>query len=155
MANGCFVGEKRAYCWNVDSNVGPGQPNKPEDVQLVQFAYACLAVNNKNPVKDAKLRAAASAVVPGAAYSGSPSDPLSVAIREHQRVRGGTQDGVVSSIKNTSGFYSASTSWMLCPLNGHISDALGVQWPHIDKHSKCPAQLKAASLRVLAPAGAS
>jgi hypothetical protein len=46
----------------------------------------------------APLKALAAKVVPGALYTGGATDPLTLAIKEHERGRGGTQDGHVSSM---------------------------------------------------------
>jgi hypothetical protein len=148
MANGILMGPQ--FTWNIETNVGPGCPNKIEDVQLVQLGYLCKANNPKIPATPEE-KAIYGAVVPGSAYSGSPSDPLTIAIKYHQKLRGGTQDGHVSSIKNTTngGYYSGNIAWMLLALTNNIADALGDHWPRLDKHPQCPAALKAASLRVL------
>jgi hypothetical protein len=148
MAKGMIVDPK--FIWNTDANVGPGCPNKPEDVQLVQLGYACSANNPKNPAS-AEEKAAFGAVVPGASYTGAPNDPLTIAIKLHQKNRGGTQDGVVSSIKSNTGTYAAGMTWIMIALNNNIADALGGSWPYLDKHPQCPKTLRDASLRVLTP----
>lgn len=88
------------------------------------------------------------AVVPGAVYTGTSSDPLSVAIRWAQKERGGTQDGHVSVI-GTTGVYAPDISWMLIGLDNNIADVLGANWPFLDRHALCPAALKAVVNRVL------
>lgn len=151
MAQGIIVGNQAKFYWNIDANVGPGMPNKTEDVQLVQLAYACVATNPKET--NAEFKAAAAKVKPGDAYNGANNDPLSVVIRMHQKLRGGTQDGVVSSIKSSSGVYAASTTWMLVPLNNHIFDVMGANWPRLSRHAQCPSALREASNRVLSVYG--
>jgi hypothetical protein len=39
----------RAFRWNLTANVGPGQPNKLDDVELVRFGYICMRQNLKFP----------------------------------------------------------------------------------------------------------
>src|SRR5262245_46832763 len=39
-------GEDDFFFWNVSANVGVNSPNKPEDVQLVQFGYFAMSVLN-------------------------------------------------------------------------------------------------------------
>jgi hypothetical protein len=130
----------------------PGCQNNPEDVQLVQLGYACAAVNPKSPAS-AEEKEAWAAVKPGASYTGAETDPLSIAIKLHQKNRGGTQDGVVSSIKSESGIYqnAPKKTWIMVALNNNIADVLGGNWPFLEKHGQCPAELKAASVRVLSP----
>lgn len=148
MAKGmCIDGDLNRFYWNTHANVGPCCPNKPEDVQLIQLAYACKASNPKS-VMDPATRAIYAAVVPGATYTGSPNDPLSIAIRTHQKQLGGIQDGVVSSMKSSSGMYSADKAWMLVALNNNIADVLGNQWPFIDRHPSCPPTLRDLVARV-------
>ncbi len=146
MAKGMII-EPR-YFWNLDSNVGPGCPNKIEDVQLVQLGYACKAMNPKVPPSPEE-RATYGKVVPGAPYFGSPDDPLSVAIKFHQSRRTGTKDGIVSSMKNSTGSYGPDMVWIIGALNNNIADVMGADWPRLEKHPQCPSALKAASLRVL------
>ena len=148
MAKGmCIDGDLNRFYWNTHANVGPCCPNKPEDVQLIQLAYACKASNPRS-VLDPATRAIYAAVVPGATYTGSPNDPLSIAIRTHQKQLGGIQDGVVSSMKSSSGMYSADKAWMLVALNNNIADVLGNQWPFIDRHPSCPPTLRDLVARV-------
>jgi hypothetical protein len=133
------------FFFNISGNVGPNCPNKPEDVQLVQFAYFAMA-QNKLPEIPPDLMAAAGAVVPGAPYSGSPNDPLTIAIRADERARGGTQDGHISVVRGNLQTYSADNFYLLVRLVNHIRKLLGKDFPRIDKHPKCPPQL-AASVR--------
>lgn len=148
MAHGILLGPQKIFFWNVDAHVGPGCPNKPEDVQLVQFGYYCMARNpaaNNTPQE----KAAYKAVVPGAPYSGAANDPLTIAIKTHQAVRGGTQDGRVSPIQNASGSYGEK-SWMIIPLVNSIKDVNRQAWPNIQRAQKCPAALAAVAERTFA-----
>lgn len=140
MAKGIMAGSENRFFWNLDANVGPGCPNKLEDVHLVQLAFFCKANNPKYPVTPEE-KAAYSAVVVGAYYNGAPNDPLSIAIKTLQKVKGGIQDGRISSIKSSSGMYAEDHTWLLVPLNNNMSDALGVDWPLLDRHPKCTLEL--------------
>ncbi len=135
-------------CWNVDAHVGPGCPNKLEDVQLVQYGYYCMSRSySLPPGLTPAEQAVIAAVVPGAPYSGSPTDPLTLAIKAHQRVRGGTQDGRVSPFTSASGYYSEQT-WMIISLIGRMMNYCPNIYPRLDKGPMCPPALAAASRRI-------
>lgn len=146
MAQGTMISSK--FYWNLDANVGPGCPNKTDDVQLVQLGYFCLG-NNPKVSLPASERAAYLAVTPGAPYTGTPDDPLTVAIKLHQKRRGGIQDGRVSTIKNNTGFYDSTFIWMIMQLDNSIALSLGDAWPHLDKHPRCPGALRDAAVQTL------
>jgi hypothetical protein len=139
MATGILLDFGRFY-WNIDANVGIGCPNKAEDVHLVQLAFHCRA-NNPKLSANKEEQAIFSAVIPGAPYSGSPMDPLSIAIKFAQKQRGGVQDGRVSKMK-PEGMYSPGVTWMLVGLNNNMVDILGGMWPFLDRHPKCTPALK-------------
>lgn len=140
-------GSKHAIFYlNLDANVGVNSPNRPDDVQLVQFGFYAMAVRNKD--LPASERAAYVKVIPGAAYTGAPNDPLTIAIRTHQAARGGTQDGHVS-VMNANLTYidgHASRSFQLAPLVNSIRFVTAGDYPRIDRHPMCPSLLKAAVL---------
>lgn len=69
MACGTILGENKRFFWNLEGNVGPGCPNKLEDVQLVQLGFYCKA-NNPKYMANAEAKAIYGAVVPGAPYTG-------------------------------------------------------------------------------------
>lgn len=135
-------GEQRRFFWNVSANVGVVSPNKADDVQLVQLAYACAAFGaNFDPA----TRAIFAAVVPGAPYSGQEADPLTRAIRAHQKHRGGVQDGHVSVLTNlVTATYDGKNSFMIVSLNTQMRQQLVGYFPRLDKHAKCPALVRAA-----------
>jgi hypothetical protein len=137
MARG-MVSTNGIFLWNVDAHVGQGCPNKVDDVQLVQLGYFCLAKDQAAGVSP-QDRITLSKVVPGAAYNGSASDPLTVAIKLHQKLRGGVQDGKVSPVQP-----SISYNWMLITLDASMQRTLGQYWPRLDLHPNCPAALRAA-----------
>jgi hypothetical protein len=147
MATGKMLDGGR-FCFNVDSHVGPGCPNKTDDVQLVQFGYYCMTRSNYAPfgLTPAEM-AIIKTVVPGAPYTGSPTDPLTLSIKAHQRARGGTQDGRVSPFTNASGFYGEQT-WMIISLVVNIIIVYSELYPRLDKAPNCPPVLAATVRRM-------
>lgn len=141
-------GAGRRFAWNLSANVGVSSPNNADDVQLVQLGYACAQYGTNF---DAATRAIFATVMPGAPYSGQENDPLTRAIRAHQKSRGGTQDGHVSVIANlTTPSYDAAHPYMMMSLNNLILDQLKSDFPRIDKHAKCPALLRAVATKACA-----
>ena len=45
-------GDATRFYWNIDANVGAGSPNRNDDVQLVQLAYAVMATKPDTPAGD-------------------------------------------------------------------------------------------------------
>ena len=136
-------GAQRRFFWNVSANVGAKSPNKPDDVQLVQLAYLCAA---SDTFYDAALRAIFAAVVPGAPYSGQENDPLTRAIRAHEKERGDAQDGhvsVLTSLVDVS-YDGGKHRFLIAGLNFHLRKALPDYFPRLDKHPRCPPLLRAA-----------
>lgn len=130
------------YFMNVDGNVGVNSANKSDDVQLVQFGFLAMSANNTFSPED---RAIFAKVVPGASYTGSPTDPLTIAIKRHQALRGGTQDGHVSVMTGNMiyGDASGAHTFQLVALMNNIRDFTTSIYPRIDKHAKCPPILAA------------
>jgi hypothetical protein len=129
------------FYWNIDSDVGLKSPNKNEDVLLVQFGYSLMAKTEKDPA----FKAALAAVKVGAPCTGKEDDPLVKAIRAHELVHGGAKDGRVSVIPANTGVYTDSTGkhvYLLIPIVNNMYDAQPNDFPRIDKHPTCPAQLK-------------
>jgi hypothetical protein len=133
-----FQGDDRFF-FNTTANVGLASPNLLEDVQLVQLGYFALTQDRANLVPE-ELKQAAAIVVPGAPYTGAPTDPLTVAIKAHQKVVGGPQDGHVSTIKGELR-YDADHLFMLAAMMNFIRAMMGREFPRIDKHPKCPPAL--------------
>ena len=149
MAKGMILAND-VFVWNTGGHVGPGCPNAAADVQLVQLGYSALGANPKSgaPPED---KAVYNAVVVGSTYTGAANDPLTLAIKRHQQKRGGTQDGKVSPIQSASGTYDSTHIWILVALSNNIKDVMGSNWPHLDRHPKCPAALAAVSKKAFAP----
>lgn len=139
MPHCILLGDSQQYFWNVDAHVGLNAPNRKGDVELVQFAYFCMATNGL--AGNSSLRTQAGAVVPGAPYAGSPNDPLTKCILLHQQICGGIRDGRVSPITGNSGSYGNAT-WLLVPLNVHLAAGVGAAiWPRIADDLRCPSTL--------------
>jgi len=132
----------RVYFMNLDSNVGISSPNLTEDVQLVQFGFLAMSANASFPPAD---RAIYAAVVPGAGYNGSPTDPLTLAIKRHQASRGGTQDGHVSVMTGNMVYGDATGkhTFQMVALMNNIRDFTAGLYPRIDRHARCPSVLAA------------
>lgn len=139
MAKGIHSKSNRFF-FTVESHVGPGCPNKAEDVLLVQLGYASIVANNP-AVFTPQEKAVFAKVVVGAPYTGMANDPLTLAIKTHQKNRGGTQDGKVSPMPNGAEGYDANHSWMIVPLNNNMKDVMGTNWPRLEKHPKFHAGL--------------
>ncbi len=125
------------FFWNINANVGLNSPNNPVDVELVQFGYFAAALS---PKVTPSLRPIFAAVTPGAAYTATRDDPLTVAILAHQKTRGGTQDGHVSVIKGET--YDGTHTFMLMTLVNAMRDLQPTDFPRIDKHPRCPLRVQ-------------
>ena len=132
------------FNWNIDANVGLNSLNKQVDFELVQFGYFAESQDARVPQESRTIFAN---VVPGSRYTGGASDPLTLAILEHQKIHGGTQDGHISVIRGSTGFYNAASTFLLVGLNASMRALLGSNFPRIDSHAKCPPTLKAAVAR--------
>jgi hypothetical protein len=136
-------GNADLFFWNLTAAVGLKSPNLRADVDLVQFGY--FAMSQAKISGDAAFGRLIATVVPGAPYSGEPSDPLTLSILAHQKTRGGTQDGHVSPIHGTSINYKAPDrphTFMIVVLVDFMRELVGADFPRIDKHAKCPIELK-------------
>jgi hypothetical protein len=120
--------------WNLSADVGPGQPNMPDDVELVRFGYIMLRDNPKATSGPfVALKAACQPITPTGAFD----DALAAAIRIHQSLRGGTQDGRVSVARDNNfnkGAYDGKHIWMVFPLNNSMIDMAPDIYPRIDLH---------------------
>ncbi|WP_139221166.1 hypothetical protein [Bosea sp. OK403] len=122
--------------WNISANVGLASPNRTDDVQLVQFGYYAMLINPNSKITD-EQRDVFSKIVLGQACNGTANDPLVAAIRAHQKVRGGPQDGHVSPTRE-GGSYDGQHTFIMMALNNNMSDVVPGAFPRIDKHPKCP-----------------
>jgi hypothetical protein len=128
------------FFFNLDGNVGPKCPNRPDDVQLVQLGYVAYAKNSKAQLTQAQ-RALFAKVVPGSPYTGAASDPLTLAINEHEVLRGGPRDGHVS-VARSPGTYDATHTYIVIALNNNLRDTMLNDFPRIDKNAQCPGGLQ-------------
>lgn len=141
MATGIMMGTPREFLWNIEAHVGPYCPNKPGDVQLVQLGYICA---KPKAIQVPALKAAIDKIVWGAPYNGGANDPLTLAIKAHQKHMGGVQDGKVSPIQVVPSIPQALATWMLTALMLHTRNDPASHWPLLSKRSGCPAALAAA-----------
>ena len=125
-----------ALFWNLSADVGPGQPNRPDDVEFVRFGYLMLKDNRKATAGPfVALKAACQSITPTGAFD----DVLAAAIRTHQSLRGGSQDGRVSVARANNfnkGVYDGKHIWMVFPLNNSMIDMAPDIYPRIDLHPR-------------------
>lgn len=140
MAVPVIVNAGKLIFWNLSSNVGMKSPNRTDDVQLVQLAYAVAAVDAG---WNADAREVFKRVVPGAPYNGADNDPLTLAIRAHQAFAGTSRDCHVSVVNNLqTGMYNSKKHvFLMVPLVAGLSYAMPDYYPRLDKHPKCPPAL--------------
>lgn len=139
------------FYWNIDANVGVNCPNLRDDVDLVQLGYKALAAFGNCPPS---LKALVANITVGGAYSGKEDDPLTKAIREDQKLRGGAQDGRVSVIKGSGVYYSSSNAYILATLDSHLCINNPTVYPRLDQIKGCPPALAARVLASMGPQGA-
>lgn len=126
------------YWWNLGANVGARSPNHPEDVQLVQFGYFCMLNNPRNAsLLKPEERAAFAAVKIGPSCTGQENDPLVIAIRAHEKSRGGAQDGHVSVAPPGQVVYDGVHTFILNVLVTNIRVVTKTDFPRFDKHPAC------------------
>ena len=135
MVQAVVVPHNQALFWNLSKDVGQGQPNQADDVEFVRFAYFLMKDNPKAMVGEfaTQLKPVLQKVTPTGAFDTALAD----AIRTHQRLRGGTQDGKVSVAKATNfnrGVYDKQHTWMVFPLNNTMIDMAPNIYPRIDLH---------------------
>src|SRR5512140_1878201 len=128
------------FFFNLDGNVGPNSPNRADDVQLVQLGYVALSKNPKVQMTQAQRQLFAK-VVPGAPYTGAANDPLTLAINEHEVLRGGPRDGHVT-VARSPGMYDATHTFIVVALNNNLRDTMLNDFPRIDKNPQCPGVLQ-------------
>lgn len=129
------LGGKDILFWNITSDVGPGCPNRTDDVELVRFGYHCMGTNPR-----ANIPADRKAAYASVSLTGGYDSRLGEVIRLHQAGRGGTQDGKISSMKNATGSYGGQF-WIIASMNGHMAEICGTTWPRIDLHHRTSPEL--------------
>jgi hypothetical protein len=120
--------------WNLSADVGPGQPNRPDDVEFVRFGYFLM---KDNPKAMNGPFAALKPVLQHVTPTGVFDNALAEAIRAHQRVRGGTQDGRISVARDNKfnlGAYDGKNTWIVFPLNNSMIELASNIYPRIDLH---------------------
>jgi hypothetical protein len=105
-------------------------------VEFVRFGYLMLKDNPKATAGPfVALKAACQSITPTGAFD----DVLAAAIRTHQSLRGGTQDGRVSVARANNfnkGVYDGKHIWMVFPLNNSMIDMAPDIYPRIDLHPR-------------------
>src|SRR5687768_9985322 len=108
------------FFWNLSHNVGPRQPNKIDDVELVRFGYTC-AKQIPNSNVTARMKEELDNLRP----IGDFDKDLAAVIVAHQRIIGGTQDGIVSVDRSTNVThltYDGKHRWIMSALNVAMRD---------------------------------
>lgn len=113
-----------ALIWNVTSNVGPQQPNKLDDVELVRLGYYCMLKNPAGGFKDPNLIAR----VKQMKTSGPYDQNLGEIITLHETERGGAKDAIVSHGKEMA-TYDGKHTWIIYALSNNILDVYKPVWP--------------------------
>jgi hypothetical protein len=136
------------FFWNLTEAVGKGKPNLIADVELVRFGYFCtLKLPFIHTRLDSPDKAFLRAALIKMSVKGGFADDLDVVIREHQRVRGGAQDGYVSVVKAT-GFnktYDGVHVNIHETLMSNAAAFLGDKFPRIDCADEPGSEIKKVS----------
>ena len=129
--------------FNVDSHVGPGCPNKIEDVLLVQFFLSETAGLAIEPVLKSKLtKVPKSGTCDSATIDGIRAFQQSF----HDRNPAQVVDGIVSPAKGAS--YGGG-AWTIVLLNVNVRDANSGAWPRLQDYIGCPPILAARTQELL------
>ncbi len=108
-----FLAVGGRFQWNVSKNVGPRQPNLLDDVELVRFGYFCFQFVNNSPIAG-KMKSELQRMN----SKGPFGEDLARVIVAHQKLKGGTQDGIVSVQRPTANSsYDGHSQWILTALN--------------------------------------
>ena len=138
----------KLFRWNVSVDVGRGAPNKPDDVELVRFGYACARTN---PGVTFRLQMMDTLMMMQSRGGYGPD--LQAVIDGHQKIRGGTQDGKVSVERGNSGesYDGGKHGWIISALNNSMEDIAEDVYPRIDKHPLCGTSAAATVKALLLP----
>ena len=119
--------------YNIDAAVGAGQPNKPDDVTLVQYLLVKVASRTVG-----KWTPPATPLVVNGTYSSNLRDW----ILSYQKATAGLDDGVVSVQRNPH--WSVSIFGTIVSLNASYRAHFGAAWhDNMAAESDCPASLRA------------
>jgi hypothetical protein len=126
-------GERQSIFWNLTTPVGPGKPNKLDDVEFCRFGYFMMKGNPKAmPDLTQRERDALARLNPVGGFG----PDLAEVILAHQQSRGGTQDGFISvarDVQTNFGQYDHKHKWIVLVLNVNMLDTSDV-FPRIDLH---------------------
>jgi murein L,D-transpeptidase YcbB/YkuD len=130
MVVGAYNNEFSAFYFNLHADVGPGKPNKQDDVELVRLGIKALRSSRKVQAggPDAAAFMAASAQVGPM----GPYDPsIGAAVKAFQKLAGLTQDGVVSRIVGS--FAPSGNSYTLQIMLANMRFLYPNLYPRIDQ----------------------
>lgn len=123
-----------AFYWNLDAPVGRRQPNREGDVELVRFGYLAMKLN---PRTGSRISQSFQSALARMRTLGPYGEDLQAVIDEHQRHKGGTQDGIVSVAKPNAvmdTMYTMQNSWIILILTNNMRELMPDEFPRIDKH---------------------
>jgi len=144
MVTAIITGINRFF-FNLDSNVGKGQPNKFDDVEFVRFSYLAMRECNTSNPATLNYRLKMGSVLTNVRSTGEFGPDLDEAIRAHQAIRGGTQDGHISAVPASGALtmsYGPNQGWMMIALTNTIYDFMPDVFPRLDREPKCGPRLR-------------
>lgn len=122
--------------FNVSAHVGPGKPNRTDDVFLVQFLMK--KIGEHYP----KYPQTLSTLSVDGRYGPQTAAAIMACQNEWKKKRPTlTVDGVVSPQQGTSPAYGGAV-WSICQLNKSVKDKYMNQWPRMQDIPGCPGILK-------------
>jgi len=125
--------------YNLSDMVGPGKPNKPDDVMLVQVLLADMAA--------AKKIGHLSAVMGPPAITGTFDFATAywILLMQHENRAGVKVDGFVSPCKSSSGTYSGDTkAWLIAAMNAWYYKHLAQKFSALPTDSRLSPALRKA-----------
>ena len=129
MVVGAYDKDAARFYFNTDADVGPGKPNRADDVELVRYGIKALRNSPKAQTggADAAAFMAASAVV---ALVGPYDASVGAAVLAFQKLAGFTQDSIVS--KMLGGITPRGNSYMLQVMQANMRYMHPNLYPRID-----------------------
>lgn len=129
--------------FNIDSHVGPGKPNKADDVRLVQFCFKVLGTSTLGSIPPALKSQMASVRTDGTCDSQTCSTILEFQKWIKSSNPGTVADGIVSPSQGQSEY--GSGRYTIVELNGSVKKRFPEKWPMLGQIPHCTAPLAAAA----------
>lgn len=135
-----------SFIWNLTLPVGTGQPNKIDDVELVRLGYFWsmkVPAFNSAPGGQKLM-----SMITNLGTRGGFVPLLGEIIVEHEKVRGGTQDGKITPARGHITEYDANHSWIIVKLSKNISFVFPGIFPRLDLIENCGPELRIKILKI-------